>query len=41
VATYLWVEAYYPERAPEVAGFILISTLLALVSLPTALILLG
>jgi len=41
VATYLWVEAYYPERASEVAGFILISTLLALVSLPTALILLG
>ena len=38
VATYLWVETYYSERAPEVAGFILISTLLALVSLPAALV---
>lgn len=41
VATYLWVEAYVPERAPEVAGFILVSTLLALVTLPTTLALLG
>ena len=41
VATYLWVETYYSERAPEVAGFILISTLLALFSLPAALLLLG
>jgi predicted permease len=37
VATYLWVEAYDPGDAPAVAGFILVSTLLALVVLPLAL----
>ena len=37
VATYLWVEAYDPGDAPAVAGFILVSTLLALVVLPVAL----
>jgi malate permease and related proteins len=37
VAVYLWVDMYNPERAPEVAGFILVSTLLTIVVLPLAL----
>lgn len=37
VATYLWIEIYTPESALDVAGFILISTLLAVISLPLAL----
>lgn len=37
VATYLWVEVYTPDEAPTAAGFIMISTLLAVVSLPLAL----
>jgi malate permease and related proteins len=37
VATYLYVEMYQEEHAPEVAGLILISTLLALVALPLVL----
>ena len=37
VATYLWVEVYTPDEAPAAAGFIMISTLLAVVSLPLAL----
>ena len=37
VATYLWVEVYRPDDAPVAAGFIMISTLLAVVSLPLAL----
>ena len=41
VATYLWVEAYRPDDAPEVAGFILISTLLVLLTVPAVLTILG
>lgn len=37
VATYLWVELYRDKDAPDVASFILVSTLLAVVSLPIAL----
>lgn len=37
VAVYLWVDMYNPERAPEVAGFILVSTLMTIVVLPLAL----
>jgi malate permease and related proteins len=38
VATYLWVEIYAPEHAPDVAGFILLSTALAVVVLPLVLV---
>jgi predicted permease len=38
VATYLWVETYVPDRAADVAGFILLSTLLAVVVLPVVLV---
>jgi hypothetical protein len=38
VATYLWVEIYTPEHAPDVAGFILVSTLLAVLVLPLVLV---
>jgi predicted permease len=37
VATYLYVEMYQEEHAPEVAGLILISTLLGLIALPLVL----
>lgn len=37
VATYLWVELYLPEQAPDVAGFIFASTLLAVIVLPLVL----
>ena len=37
VATYLYVEMYQSEHAQEVAGLILISTLLALMVLPLVL----
>lgn len=37
VATYLWVELYSPQQAPDVAGFILIATLLTVVTLPIVL----
>lgn len=37
VATYLWVEMYNPDEAPGVAGFILVSTLMAVAVLPVTL----
>ena len=37
VATYLWIEMYAEESAPDVAGFILMSTLLTIFVLPLAL----
>jgi len=37
VATYLWVEKYQPEYAPNVAAFILFSTLLTILVIPLAL----
>ena len=37
VATYLWIELYDPDDAPDVAGYILVSTLLAIVVLPVVL----
>ena len=37
VATYLWVDLYAPDHAPDVAGFILISTLSAIAVLPLVL----
>lgn len=37
VATYLFVEMYAPEHAPEVAGLILVSTLLSVIVLPVLL----
>lgn len=37
VATYLWVDMYDPDHAPDVAGFILISTLLTIIVLPLVL----
>jgi len=37
VASYLWVERYDPDEAPGVAGFILVSTILAVVVLPVVL----
>jgi len=37
VATYLWVDMYDPDRAPDVAGLILISTLLTVFVLPLVL----
>ncbi len=37
VATYLWVDMYDPDHAPDVAGFILISTLMTVVVLPLVL----
>ena len=37
VATYLWVHIYDPDRAPEVASFILVSTVLSVVVLPLVL----
>ena len=37
VATYLWVNQYQPEYGPDVAGFILISTLASLLVLPLVL----
>ena len=37
VTTYLWVDMYAPDCAPDVAGFIVISTLLPIVVLPLAL----
>jgi predicted permease len=33
-ATYLWIERYTPDAAPDVAGYILVSTLLTAVALP-------
>ncbi|MEM8728433.1 MAG: AEC family transporter [Pseudomonadota bacterium] len=37
VATYLFIEQYFPEHAPEVAGFILVSTLATLAVIPVVL----
>ena len=37
VVTYLWVDRYQKAESGEVASFILISTLLTLVTLPLAL----
>jgi len=37
VATYLWVDMYDPDHAPDVAGFILIATLLSVIVLPLVL----
>lgn len=37
VATYLWVDMYDPDHAPDVAGFIVISTVLTVVVLPLVL----
>lgn len=37
VATYLYVEMYQSEHAQEVAGLILISTLLAMIVVPLVL----
>jgi len=37
VASYLYVEMHQEAHAPEVAGLILISTLLALIVLPAVL----
>ena len=37
VATYLWIELYDPDDAPDVAGYILVSTILAIVVLPVVL----
>ncbi|MDX1433446.1 MAG: transporter [Gammaproteobacteria bacterium] len=37
VVTFLWVETYDPDDGPAVAGFILVSTLLAMAVLPLAL----
>lgn len=37
VATYLWVEIYAEESAPDAAGFIMMSTVLSIISLPLAL----
>jgi len=37
VAVYLWVDIYDPDHAPQVAGFILISTILTVLVLPLAL----
>ena len=37
VATYLWIEMYDPEHAPDVASFILISTLATVIVLPIVL----
>ncbi len=37
VANYLFADQYLPEKAPDVAGFILVSTLATLVVLPLAL----
>jgi predicted permease len=34
VATYLWVDRYAPEHAPDVAGYILVSTILTAIALP-------
>jgi predicted permease len=38
VTTYLWVEVYQPDEAPAVAGFVMASTLLAVVVLPLVLV---
>ncbi|MEM7224602.1 MAG: AEC family transporter [Pseudomonadota bacterium] len=37
IATYLWVDMYCPEHAPDVASFILVSTLLSVLALPLVL----
>jgi predicted permease len=37
VATYLFVELYTPERAPDAASLILVSTLLTVLVLPVVL----
>jgi predicted permease len=36
-ASYLWVEMYRPKEAPDVAGLILVTTLLTIIVLPLAL----
>ncbi|NQX90165.1 MAG: hypothetical protein HRT77_16050 [Halioglobus sp.] len=36
-STYLWVEKYHPDEAPDVAGLIVMTTCLTVIVLPLAL----